>query len=313
MNNKDVTNAFDHIARVNSTNKLSSALVEIVDANRVTTDKIKALSEKLNPIKKSFANSAFDIIRPSITSALQDTLKSASFSIAWSSADFTIPALQKIKETISSIKIPEISEERKQKLLDSYRKWGSYGWTIIPTADDLLFDTPPKDKKEADRIGRQACKDTEALFSKISNIRRIHVNDYNEAICNFRDRRYKSCALILFALIDSHLIRFQRKAETKGKDRSVGAGAVTKAKTRVGADDPENQLFCAMFYANLFTCLDQMFQKTGDFKKKLDVINRNYLDHGMLTKRVTRTDCLQLFLLYYNVLDLLDLTYLSGD
>ena len=89
----------------------------------------------------------------------------------------------------------------------------------------------------------------------------------------------------------------------------VGARAVTKAKTRAENDLSESMLFTAMFYANLFSCLFKMFEDGNDFKKQPQVINRNFLDHGMLTRRVSRKDCIQLFLLYYNMLCLLDMVY----
>lgn len=223
------------------------------------------------------------------------------------------PAIEQIKRAVASIHIPEISEEKKQKLQDSHELWGSYGWTLIPIAGDGLFDRPPKDRAEAGRVARHACKNTKDLFSYIRKQKRVKTAEFDEAVCDFSDKRYKSCALLLFSLIDGHLIRFQRGTEANGKSRKVGKGAVDLARQRVHADNPKRSLFGALFYINLFTCLDKVFENTTDFKKETSVINRNYLDHGMLTRKVTRTDCLQLFLLYCNVLDMLDLTYLTGD
>ena len=53
----------------------------------------------------------------------------------------------------------------------------------------------------------------------------------------------------------------------------------------------------------------EVFEKGNDFRKQPEVLNRNFLDHGMLTRKVTRKDCVQLFLLYYNILELLDMIY----
>jgi len=68
-------------------------------------------------------------------------------------------------------------------------------------------------------------------------------------------------------------------------------------------------LFIAMFYTNLFACLKKVFESGKDFKNQPDVINRNFLDHGMMTNKVRKKDCIQLFLLYYNMLELLDMIY----
>ena len=59
----------------------------------------------------------------------------------------------------------------------------------------------------------------------------------------------------------------------------------------------------------LFACLEKVFEGGKDFKNQPDVINRNFLDHGMMTKKVRKKDCIQLFLLYYNMLELLDMIY----
>ena len=46
-----------------------------------------------------------------------------------------------------------------------------------------------------------------------------------------------------------------------------------------------------------------IFYKGGDdFKEQPDIMNRNFVDHGMLHRKVRRIDCIQLFLVYYNFL-----------
>ena len=74
-------------------------------------------------------------------------------------------------------------------------------------------------------------------------------------------------------------------------------------------EDAKRLLFTLLFEANLFACLEKVFEKGNDFRKQPEVLNRNFLDHGMLTRKVTRKDCVQLFLLYYNILELLDMIY----
>ena len=41
-----------------------------------------------------------------------------------------------------------------------------------------------------------------------------------------------------------------------------------------------------------------------DFVKEPDVINRNFVGHGMNRRKVRRKDCIQLFLALYNVVDM---------
>ena len=54
-------------------------------------------------------------------------------------------------------------------------------------------------------------------------------------------------------------------------------------------------------------CIQKVFEDGNDFKNQPAVINRNFIDHGMLTRSVVRKDCVQLFLLFYNLIEFLDI------
>ena len=215
-------------------------------------------------------------------------------------------------ETLKGITFATISEEQKEQLLQAHKQWGEYGWTINPNASvDTLFDSAPSDKKTADQIALKECSNAsmKSVFKSISEMKHSKKIDFEEAVFDFDNRKYKSCALMLFALIDAKLIRLQKDSTLNGKGRSVGAKAVEKAKARATEITEDHMLFTLLFEANLFACLEKVFEKGNDFRKQPEVLNRNFLDHGMLTRKATRKDCVQLFLLYYNILELLDMIY----
>lgn len=215
-------------------------------------------------------------------------------------------------EVIRKIKIPSISEKKKQELLEIHRLWGHYGWTINPCADEeTLFSSMPANKKDADIMALKQCpnKIMEQIFEVLLENKRTKKTDFREAVFDYRHKQYKSCAFILFALIDAILIRLQKKSTLDGKRRNVGLSAVRDAKKRTEIDVNTEVLYTALFCTNLFACLQKVFESGNDFRKQPEVINRNFLDHGMLTRKVTKKDCMQLFLLYYNMLKLLELIY----
>lgn len=217
-----------------------------------------------------------------------------------------------IPDVVQKIKIPSISEEKKQQIIESYRIWGSYGWTVNPYSNaKTLFKIMPVDRKSADAIALKQCskKNMEQVFEIIEKTKRVKKTDFSEAIFDYEHKKYKSCALILLSLIDAALIRLQKKSSLNGKRRNVGIKAVHAAKKRTEADVNTTLFLTAIFCCNLFACLEKVFENGNDFKKQPAIINRNFLDHGMLTKKVARKDCVQLFLLYYNVLELLDMIY----
>lgn len=217
-----------------------------------------------------------------------------------------------ISESVQGIRIPALSEERKQELIEAHKLWGSYGWTMNPCENSKkIFQYMPADKKSADTIALKQCsgQKMEQIFEIISETKRVKKIDFEEAVFDYNHKQYKSCAFILFSLVDAVLIRLQKKSDLNGKRRKVGLSAVSEAKKRTETDINTQMLFIAMFYTNLFVCLEKVFEGGKDFKNQPDVINRNFLDHGMMTKKVRKKDCIQLFLLYYNMLELLDMIY----
>ena len=217
-----------------------------------------------------------------------------------------------ISESVQRIRIPALSEERKQELIEAHKLWGSYGWTMNPCENaKKIFEHMPSDKKSADIIALKQCsgQKMEQIFEIISETKRVKKIDFEEAVFDYNHKQYKSCVFILFSLVDAVLIRLQKKSDLNGKRRKVGLSAVSEAKKRTEADINTQMLFIAIFYTNLFACLEKVFEGGKDFKNQPDVINRNFLDHGMMTKKVRKKDCIQLFLLYYNMLELLDMIY----
>ena len=62
-------------------------------------------------------------------------------------------------------------------------------------------------------------------------------------------------------------------------------------------------VFPATLTINLISCLYIFYESHQGFQNEpQNVINRNFIMHGMGHRKVLRRDCIQLFLLYYNVL-----------
>lgn len=211
-----------------------------------------------------------------------------------------------IFEFVKEINIPQYTQEEKKALIKSYERWGKYGWTVPPYAAIDCFNTCPKTLLEADELALKYCKkeDMQELFLLLENLC-VRKRDLREAIECYNQHLYKACALILFSIIDSRIIRLQNK---KDERFGVGIGAIAKFKDIAKKKTTEEgKLFIALYYTNIFPCLFTMFEDTEKFSKKTTVINRNYLDHGMSSRVVRKKDCIKLFLLLYNLLELIDI------
>ena len=137
----------------------------------------------------------------------------------------------------------------------------------------------------------------------------VKKSDLTEAISCFNAKHYKSCAMILFSLIESKLIRVQDVDPTHEKWRKVSKGAVEKVMKMTDDHISEEALFSTLRQANLASALAKVFEGGDDFKKQPIVINRNFLLHGMLHRRVLKRDCIQLFLILHSTVIHLDVLH----
>ena len=176
------------------------------------------------------------------------------------------------------MRIIEISESRK--------KWGQYGWTQPLSAPFDYFHDCPNTLAEADKMALLYCK-TEHLQKLFDVLRtkKIKKDVLEEAIFCFENRKYRACALIVFGIIDSMLIKIQPK------DKRVRPSGAKAYKTF--SDDI---LAC---YIGTISCMDTLFENADDFRLRTSQTNRNFVSHGM-AKSVRKKDCIKLFLLLYH-------------
>ena len=285
LENTSWKKAVSDIVRENT--KIAQSFSEITKNYNwsIINDSVRVFSETYSEYLKDIAKTSSNLV-----SQFSDSLKSISDAIG---------------NIVKDIHIPEISERRKAILVASYKRWGQYGWTVMPFAEISFFNSVPETMKEANRKALSVCtkENMKSLFDDTLEHRGVKRSDYQEAVNDFCDKRYKSCALILLALIDANLIRKQPKTD-KDKNRPVGLGAVKGIQKRIVSDEVWQGFFISLDCANILEALQIIFAKGNGFVEQPKVINRNFLDHGMLHRKVRRMDCIKLFLLYYNMLEM---------
>ena len=210
-----------------------------------------------------------------------------------------------IADLANNIKIPSLSDEQKKELQDSYKAWGKHGWTVPPYASLSIFDKKPQSLQEANKYMMQYINTAsmKELFIELGRLDNLRKDDLQEAILNFENRRYKSCSMILFALIDGKIIRYQDKEI----NRKVGFYGAKKICNKIESEfSSKNAFFSLLNLINITSALEVTFENAKNFKDQPTVVNRNFILHGMLYGRVRRRDAAQLFLLLYNLIELFD-------
>lgn len=292
---------------------------------------VKACFEKraeVEPIRQRYVLSVKDAAKISsvnISNALKESLLPMMDAVHKSLDIYWNGEFKKISEAISSIvdsynslwksfRIPAISEEQKESIRRAHEVWGGFGWTQIPSAPSQLFAKVPDSMEDANRIALQYCKtkDMQELFELLRGTNRVKQSDLEEAIFDYQNRQYKSCALVLFGLIDARLIRLQREEDRnkRGNRREVGKRAAEKLFAHINQEENiEKKIFLLFDFQNIYSCILKFFEDGNDFVSQPHLANRNFLDHGMLHRKVLKRDCIQLFLLYYNLMEFLNIIY----
>ena len=211
---------------------------------------------------------------------------------------------------IKSVDIPGIDDVQKKKLEVAYRKWGEYGWTFLPDGPIDFFENIPDTQMEADKLALNYCTDNNMckLYKMLRSTERISQVDLEEAIYVYEHKKYKSCVLIIFSLIDGALIRLQKDEDRRGKNKYRPSGKIAINNISERIKNHENDYNISLFiWVNVISCLQKVFENGDDFKNQPEIINRNFLDHGMLERNVDKKDCLQMFILIFNMYELFEL------
>lgn len=273
-----------------------------------------------------FSKNLAQVLRPTFESVsiLYDSMYSKLQNTSEQIVDFYADVISRLIPTENQIKIITTSLDLFAKALSelnyhtvakedieiwktSYIKWGKIGWPVIYDAPVNLFSTFPINESMADGIAMQYCND-DLMNDLFKNLKKAdcYSNDLETSIFCYKNRQYKACSLILFSIIDGIVIRYQ--PETKGNWSPVGLTAINKLKTQFDNSTNEDIFFYFNLYnTNLFACLQTYFAKNTGFIEEPDIINRNFLMHGMSNRKVTKKDCIQLFLTLYNIILFLDL------
>ncbi|MGN8714069.1 hypothetical protein [Hornefia butyriciproducens] len=285
---------------------INIALSNLAKAYSVTDIKpiiTPGMSAAISSISKSMSNIVSSQVK--LNEMLKPLMQQLSF--------VNNEALESIRSTVKSfgefikkINIPTLSDEEKNRLQEAYITWGKLGWTTIPEAPFSLFAHKPNSMKDANRLALKYCNDKnmDSIFSEILELNGFSKKDFEDAVFCFKQKRYKPCAILIFMLVDAKMIRLQKKDDKRRRPTGVTAARIIKTQV---LDETSDQLYWALNSMNLFSCIEVMFENGNDFKKQPSIINRNFVGHGMLTRKVRRMDCVQLFLLFYNFINVIDL------
>ena len=203
-----------------------------------------------------------------------------------------------IANTLASIKFPSYTDEQKERINLTLKIWGKYGWCVIDDAPlDVIYDAPISFKDANDKMSVYYSEQIEKEIFEYLELR-INSEYFKNAVELYSRGMYLSCAMALFAMTDFYCINVNSNTNKK-----VGFRAIKCLHEDVKKSDKIKDYIYLLFDAvNLISCLYVYFDDTENFTKNCEVLNRNYVMHGMHNKNVDKLECKKLFLLLYSLL-----------
>ena len=234
-----------------------------------------------------------------------DTLRETAVSMSSITAELSAAIrtlADRLTDGILELSVPGLSEEEKKRKIQNYSQWGTFGWTLFPDMPLTYFSDAPDTLAEANTQMQPFC-DAWDLIEHAEQLRRYNISqiDLDSAIVCYQSQQYKACALLLFGIIDSQLISIQPKPKGN-KKRPSGCGAVKVISQHLKKQEEEQTLYHLLQSKNLLHCLETLFAPGKDFADEPEVLNRNFISHGMNHRPVEKNDCIQLFVALQNLL-----------
>lgn len=206
---------------------------------------------------------------------------------------------EEIGKTISSLvdKIEEVYGDG----IKGYEQWGLYGWTFSPSVKYDLFKNSPASIEEANSIMEKYLSNEEinVIKSSLQNAG-ANVSELEEAYNCYKQGMYKSCALILFGIMDNKM--YQYKLLDDRKFNRIGISFAEEYAKNKEYDDFTFQ----GALVNVLKAIETIFSHGKNFEKEMTIINRNYLSHGMLERNISSLECFQVWCLAYSIWIILD-------
>ena len=191
--------------------------------------------------------------------------------------------------------------------------WGKFGWITDNRIGKLGFwDILPISQEAADQ--KVLSEIDEAYFLELRNELKERTSNapmFEEAVFCFDNECYFACASLLTSFIDGVLTASPSNFTSKNK--KTGEGASKKILTELEKDDMLGLPgYFNLELLNFNSFISTFFARANGFENEPSNLNRNYLHHGMSNRRITREDCIKLFIAYRKTLDIAKHDTLEG-
>lgn len=207
---------------------------------------------------------------------------------------------------IKSINGSPLPKEEQEKVINLAIEYANLGMPYpINEQIDEFSSVAPIDEKYVDELCAKYSKGEDFLEieKSIAELKYVSEQQIDESIASFKNQEYYACCSILFGIIDRELISSQEPRNSKRRK------AYKKEIVKSNIETPQkiNHWWRLFLEINTLYLFYYYYKTADDFidesVKNYPVINRNFLMHGMTNRKITRNDCIKLFLFICNMKD----------
>ena len=151
------------------------------------------------------------------------------------------------------------------------------------------------------KILKETITETKAMMKNVV------IDWFDEAVYLYENSRFTSCAMLLYVIIENTIFELANtsitfRSSTKPKLMSIEISKIIASKlldSRKAGDESSLQIVYPIWHLpSLVSFVSMNFGNAGDFLSSPEPLhlNRHWLLHGKVTRKVTSVDCLKLFL-----------------
>ena len=210
-------------------------------------------------------------------------------------SDLESSFLKSMNEVVKAFGDLEVSEEEKLKILELSERLADEQILVTLDEDVSLYYESKFTKASIKRLYGNYThgKPFSKLINELKMSEFINKTYLNEAISNYRSKRYLSCCMLLLSIIDSYFLSTNK--DNNGNKRKMTNKLADEKIEEVKKEKTTDFVF--LLRTNTLFFLKNVFMHGKDFKREPTYLNRNYLFHGFSKRKYNMYDCLKLFIL----------------
>lgn len=206
------------------------------------------------------------------------------------------PMIDAVNDIVDCINKSVLSDDDKKRIKALTTKLAEKDIVVTPEESPFYFYkfNPTKKNIKALYDSYSSGRRFDDLTKTILTIESIDQQYCKEAIACYKNKCYLACSSLLLSAIDSFFIA-KNKLDSNGHKRTLNKSLANDCLTETESE--RNFEYFFIIQSNVLLMLAKLYDYGNDFENEPNHINRNFVNHGMVKRKVAKHDCVKLFII----------------